>query len=184
MSERRSLAFPLGLEIRAGGDGRTIAGIAVPFDQPTEIHDATGSFREEFVRGAFDRTIRERAGRVKLLAQHDAKSFPIGRASLLREDARGLYSEFVVSKTARGDEALELVRDGTLDGLSVGFAAVRDTWTRDHVRQVLEAKLYEVSVVPWPAYDGARISAVRSACQFPTLEVARRRLRLLELEAS
>lgn len=149
------------LEIR--GDGRTVVGIAVPFDTPTPIRDASGSYTEVFRRGAFAKTIRERGDRVKFLAQHDRRSMPLGRATLLREDGAGLYAEFHVSATQAGGEALELIRDGALDALSIGFRPVRDRWNQDRsMVERLEARLDEVSAVSFPAYDGALIAGVRT----------------------
>jgi HK97 family phage prohead protease len=158
MAERLSRATPADLELR--GDGRTVTGLAVPFDAPTRVSDGLGSYLEVFRRGAFARTIAERGQRVKFLAQHDRRSLPIGRASLLREDAAGLYSEFRVSKTQAGDEVLELIRDGALDALSIGFRPVKDRQGPD-VLERIEVRLDEVSAVSFPAYEGAAITGVR-----------------------
>lgn len=148
------------LEVR--GDGRTVVGIAVPFDSPTHIRDASGTYTEIFRRGAFARTISDRGDRVKFLVQHDRRSLPLGRASLLREDATGLYGEFRVSKTQQGDEALELIRDGALDAFSVGFRPIRNNWNGDKTMvERTEARLDEVSAVAFPAYDGALIAGIR-----------------------
>lgn len=159
MSERQTRISPTDLEVRSGGDGRTVSGIAVPFDEEADI----GAYLEVFRRGAFERTIAERGpGRVKFLAAHGRdQALPIGRASVLREDAAGLYGEFKVSKTVAGDEVLELVRDGALDSLSVAFDPVRD---RQHgnILERLEVRLLEVSAVAFPAYRGALIGALRS----------------------
>jgi HK97 family phage prohead protease len=149
------------LEIR--GDGRTVVGIAVPFDTPTAIRDMEGVYDETFRRGAFAKTIAERGNRVKFLAQHDRRSMPLGKASLLREDAAGLYAEFRVSKTTAGDEALELIRDGALDALSVGFRPIKSRANADRSAvERLEVGLDEVSAVSFPAYDGALIAGVRA----------------------
>jgi HK97 family phage prohead protease len=178
--EHLTRAIPADLEIR-GDDGRTVVGIAVPFDSPTEINDWEGRYAETFKRGAFARTIAERGGRVKFLAQHNRQGMPLGRAVLLREDAAGLYGEFRVSKTEAGDEALELIRDGSLDGLSVGFRMVRDQWSRDRTeRTVLEVALHEVSAVSFPAYDGAVIAGVRTSIPRIPVDAAKARLELLE----
>ena len=148
------------LEIR--GDGRTIAGIAVPFDRAARI-DGSNGFDETFRRGAFERTIRERGDRIKLLAMHAADKLPIGRVTLLREDDAGLVIEARVSATNAGDEVLALVRDGALDSFSIGFAPVRDEWTADRSAVTrLEVKLFEISAVAFPAYQDARITAVRN----------------------
>lgn len=170
---------PADLEIR--GDGRTVVGLAVPFDRPAAIRDASGTYSEVFRRGSFARTIAERGDKVKFLAQHDRRSLPLGRARVLREDASGLYAEFRVSKTAAGDEALELIRDGALDALSIGFRPIRDQWAADRSEvQRLEVRLDEVSAVAFPAYDGALIASVRSDLPFISREAAARRLALLE----
>lgn len=167
------------LEIR--GDGRTVVGLAVPFDQSTPIRDGSGTYSEVFRRGAFARTIADRGDRVKFLAQHDRGSLPLGRAHVLREDAHGLYAEFRVSQTAAGDEALSLIRDGALDALSIGFRPIRDRWTADRSEvERLEVRLDEVSAVAFPAYDGALISSVRFDLPTISRETAERRLAILE----
>jgi hypothetical protein len=86
---------------------------------------------------------------------------PLGRATELREDAAGLWGAFRVSKTTAGDEALELIRDGALDGLSIGFKPIRDGPVVDGLVERLEVALYEVSAVAFPAYAGALVEAVR-----------------------
>lgn len=176
---RLTRATPADLEIRS--DGRTVVGICVPFDSPTEIRDMSGSYTETFQRGAFTRTIAERGDRVKFLAHHDRRAMPLGRAVLLREDNGGLYGEFRVSQTAAGDEALELIRDGALDGLSIGFEPVasRDQWSRDRSSVVrTEVKLHEVSAVSFPAFSDALISGVRAAEAPKVIDLAAARLRL------
>jgi uncharacterized protein len=162
MADTLRRAFNGDMEIRSDGEGRTVCGIAVPYNVPTTIREFYDEYTEEFQRGAFSRTIAERGDRVKFLYQHDT-SAPIGRATLLREDAAGLYAEFKVSKTARGDEVLELIRDGALDSFSVGFSPVSDE-TRDRGKHIVrtEVKLREVSAVTFPAYEGAVMSGLRS----------------------
>ena len=154
------------LELRS--DGRTVTGIAVPYDTPTYI--ASMGAEEQFVRGAFARTIAERGDRIKLLAQHDARQMPLGRLTSLREDAAGLYIEGRISATQAGDEALQLLADGALDSFSVGFSPIRSEMTRDGVVTRQEVKLHEVSLVSFPAYEAARVLAVRSDDYDPNLD--------------
>lgn len=175
MAARLHRASPADLEIR--GDGRTVAGIAVPFDTPTDIHAPDGRYVETFVHGSFTRTIAERGDRVKFIANHNARSLPLGRATLLREDRAGLYAEFKVSQTGHGDEALTLIRDGALDAFSIGFEPVLDRWNPGRTEvQRREVALFEVSAVAFGAYPDARILAVRSIG--PTVDVAEARARL------
>ena len=155
------------LELR--GDGRPVVGLAVPFEQPTEIRTGPGApFTEMFKRGAFARTLAERgASKIKLLASHNAQALPLGRLTVAREDRAGLYIEGRVSATQAGDEVLALIADGALDSFSVGFnvAEKGDRWV-GNVREIIEARLAEVSIVAWPAYEGAAISGLRSADKY------------------
>lgn len=151
------------LVLRSDGDGRTVHGVVVPYNQTTTIHDSEGEYEERFLPGAFARSISQRGSKVRLLVNHLARErLPIGKATLLREDAAGLYAEFQVSKTRDGDEALTLIQDGVVDGFSVGFLPIRQRRGEDHAVERVEAALREVSVVAFPAYEGAAIAGVRS----------------------
>lgn len=161
MTDTISRAFAADLEVRADSTGRTVHGIIVPFDTVARVSDGGPAYDEAFRRGSFAKTIAERGDRVKLLSQHNARSNPLGRATLLREDAAGLYGEFRVSKTSAGDEALELLRDGALDSFSVGFAPVKNE-KRGRVTWRTEVALREASLVTFPAYEGALVGGVRS----------------------
>jgi HK97 family phage prohead protease len=163
------------LEVR-GDDGRTIVGIAVPYGQSATIGYRT---TETFVRGAF--TGADPSG-IPLAATHpkDGAELPIGVTTELREEADGLHGAWRVSRTQLGDEVLELVRDGALSGLSIGFIELPggNQWTADrsHVTRT-RAALDHVAVVRVPAYPGARIAALRAAHtpQAPLLRLALRR---------
>jgi HK97 family phage prohead protease len=151
------------LEIRS--DGRTVYGLAVPFDRETVVDDGHGQYREVFRHGAFRQSINVGIERVKFFVNHNHRDrkLPIGRAVNLREDRSGLVGEFRVSNTRDGDEAIELVRDGVLDSFSIGFAEIagKDRKTRDLVER-LEVKLREVSLVAFPAYAGALVGGLRA----------------------
>lgn len=146
------------LEVR---EGRTIAGVAVPYDTPTVI----GSFREVFRRGAFKDSD---PAKTHLTAMHpiNAEQLPIGRALELHDEPTGLRGLWLVSKTQIGDEVLELVRDGAVSGLSIGFIDVDSRWTEDRSSvERLSALLDHVAIVRVPAYDSARITALRAQHQ-------------------
>jgi len=148
------------LELR--GDGRTVYGIAVPYDRETEVSDMPGvRYREIFRYGSFAQTINRGAtNRVKLMVNHDRQKLPIGRATELTERRDGLYGEFRISSIPDGDHALELVRDGVVDSFSVGFQPVKDRDSHGVVER-LEVNLREVSLVAFPAYEDALIAGLR-----------------------
>ena len=139
---------------------------------------------EMFVRGSFSRSIAERGHKVKLLAQHDHRRFPIGKATSLVEQDDGLYGAFAIPATREGDDVLTLIHDGVFDSFSVGFRSIRDR-VRDGVTVRLEAALVEVSLVACPAYEGAAIKGIRAAQPFNRISrsVAERRLRLSEISS-
>jgi len=95
-----------------------------------------------------------------------------------REDAA--YGAWRVSRSALGDEVLELARDGVPLGLSVGFAEVAggSRWSPDRRRVVrTRAALDHVAVVRVPAYAGAGVAAIRAALQPATTLLTLARLR-------
>lgn len=164
--------------IRADDTGRTVFGLAVPYGEITEIREFGQSYREKFAPGAFSRSIAERGHKVRLLVSHDARSLPIGKATELREAADGLHAAFHVAATREGDDALELVRSGTVDAFSIGFRPIRDRQDGG-VTVRIEAALVEVSLVGFPAYEGAAVAGVRTAHHPLSVDLATRRLDLI-----
>ena len=142
------------------GDG-TFSGYASVFGEIDLGKDA-------IERGAFARSLVERGAKgVRMLFQHDPAE-PIGAWTLIREDARGLYVEGVLSGgVARAREVHQLMKNGALDGLSIGFQTVKArTDAKTGVRRILEADLWEISVVTFPMLPSARVSNVKNARWF------------------
>lgn len=148
------------MAIRADEEGRTISGIVVPFGEQARVSDGGPAYVEEFQRGAFAKTLAERKSPVKLLMHHDPAQ-PIGIATLLEERDDGLYGEFRVAETRTGNDALALVRSGTLDAFSVGFIPVSHV-KRGATTVRTEVKFRESSLVTFPAYESAMVTGVRS----------------------
>lgn len=116
-------------------------------------------------RGAFQNSLVERGAKgVRMLYQHDPNE-PIGAWTTIREDQRGLYVEGQLAPgVARAREVHALLKTGALDGLSIGFRTVRArNDARGGVRRILEADLWEISVVTFPMLPSARISNVKQA---------------------
>jgi uncharacterized protein len=112
--------------------------------------------------GAFARTLaRQRATEVgaAMLFQHLGRGHA-GRWTAMREDGRGLFVRgLVTDATPAGKTALELIADGKLNGLSIGFIA-RDWSPRaSRGRELREIELREVSLVTSPMLPSARFAA-------------------------
>ena len=107
---------------------------------------------------------RRGPGGVKLLWQHDPTE-PIGRWIELREDTRGLRVRGRLSlAVARARELHALMRDGAIDGLSIGFRSERarnDPHTG--LRRLEKVDLWEISLVTFPMQPQARVAVVKTA---------------------
>lgn len=161
-------SFTPELEVRSaaqGGDGRTIVGIAVPFGRRQIIDE---SLTEVFARGAFNHQIAA-AHRVHFAREHmQLGGTLIGKTVELKDDAAGLVGAWRVSRTAMGEETLELVKDGALTDLSIGFQEKQNRRLDDGTIERVTANLREVSVVLEGAYgEGAMVSGVRSQGSCP-----------------
>lgn len=114
-------------------------------------------------RGAFSRSLARRgANGVRMLFQHDPNQ-PIGVWTEIAEDTRGLFVKGKLTQgVGRAVEVLSLMRAGALDGLSIGFRTVRANADKAKgVRRILEADLWEISVVTFPMLPSARVSVVK-----------------------
>ena len=110
--------------------------------------------------GAFRASLRKRGPQgVRMLFQHDPGQ-PIGTWLDIAEDAKGLR---VVGKlnadVARARELAALIRDGALDGLSIGYKTIRATRAPGGARKLLALDLWEISLVTFPMLPGARVGA-------------------------
>lgn len=146
----------------SAGTGRTVFGLCVPYGVQADVDDGEGPYREQFEYGAFSRSIAERGSKIKLLANHDYRQFPVGKAVELNEQRDGLHASFEIANTRAGDDALELVHSGMVDGFSVGFRGIRHRQVGG-VTVRIEAALNEVSLTAYPAYSSAAVAGVRSA---------------------
>lgn len=136
------------------------------FEGYASLFGAEDQGRDVVMPGAFRASLARRgANNIRMLFQHDPAQ-PIGAWEIIREDARGLYVRgHLIEDVARAREILALMREGALDGLSIGFRtrkAVRDARTGQ--RRLYEIDLWEISIVTFPILPGARVSAVKAAC--------------------
>jgi HK97 family phage prohead protease len=97
-----------------------------------------------------------------MLYQHDPAQ-PIGVWLTVAEDARGLQVKGRLDlDVARAREVHSLMRSGALDGLSIGYRAVKATRdAKTGVRRLAEIDLWEISVVTFPMLPDARVTRVK-----------------------
>jgi HK97 family phage prohead protease len=141
-------------DMNANTEKRTIEGYA-------SIFGNIDSHKDIVMGGAFKKTLNENGNRIKLLWQHNINE-PIGKPVKISEDSKGLYFEAKISNTTMGNNALELVKDGVLNEMSIGYDPIKDEWdSKRNVRLLREIKLYEISVVTFASNADAQISGVK-----------------------
>lgn len=194
-----------GLEVRVSGEGEPprIEGYAAVFNQPSEVLDDFwfGGFREYISPGAFTKTLKDGAD-VRALLNHDP-NFVLGRTRAgtltLKEDDKGLFYSVTPPDTSWARDLIATMRRGDIDQSSFAFRTVRDRWgvgqtdDGDEIdeRWVLEAALFDVSPVTYPAYPqtSSDVRALLTEAGFdsrvlPALDRARRGLPLREADVT
>ena len=127
--------------------------------------DVTDQQRDRVLKGAFTKSLH--AWRIlgkmpKMLWQHDPKC-PIGKWTTLFEDDCGLYAEgYLALGIKQANEAYSLLKEGILDGLSIGFRAVKVAREPSSaVRLILDIDLIEISLVTFGANSRALVHHVK-----------------------
>jgi phage head maturation protease len=142
---------------------RVITLVAVPYEAEATVEYRGSLWRESFERRAFD-GIEKRPGRVKVNRDHD-KHRLVGKAIRFWPSRdEGLVADVKISQTPLGDETLALADDEVLNG-SVEFAVRGSDQLldpRNMTRRIRRAYLGFIGLVPDPAYEGAKVLAVRS----------------------
>lgn len=148
-------------------EGRTIIARALTFGVPYRVSDDGGRtfYDEVWNRSVFTRTMNHRAGKIPLMTLHNRMRLPIGAVQTI-EDVDGVMAFAAkVSRTRDGDEALELLNDGVLTGVSVGaHVLVNRPLTTGKGVERMEARLEEISLAPaqFAQMPDAGVLAVRA----------------------
>jgi hypothetical protein len=154
--ELRVQVAPQKFEIRKNPDGsRSISGYAATFN---DLSQDLGGFREKLQAGAFKQSLKDQPD-VLCLYAHDP-SLILGRVASgtlqIAEDDKGLRFTCKLPDTSTARDLIALMERGDIASMSFGFSAVSDDWAQMPdgrvVRTLLQVVLYEISVVPQPAY--------------------------------
>lgn len=166
-------AIPLasgGVATRADGDGTGpgLIGYGSVYEATTTI-GGWYSFDEVVAAGTWAKTIGE--GDIRSMFNHDT-NFLLGRVASgslhLAEDDTGLRYE--VDINVDDSQAMSVhakVARGDVSGSSVWFRVVREEWTEPTednglerpLRRILEAQLFEVGPVVFPAFEATTVAA-------------------------
>lgn len=139
------------------GTGRTIRGVAVPWDQVGTVADGT---RVRFAPGALD------AAELPIVTLgHDGP--PIGRTAANVSTPAGMETTVRVSRVRDGDEALILAADGVLGMFSVGVNPTDWAYDDDGVMVVAAGDWHHTALLPFGAFAAARVADVTAAAPIP-----------------
>lgn len=139
------------------GDSREISGYASVFGVIDSHMDVTE-------RGTFAQTIKEDIHRCKFFDDHYGV---IGKITELVEDEIGLFYRAFISKTQRGNDVLQMIKDEVLTESSIGYRTKEkvDGETYNGVPGVTILKrvqLWEVSAVVWGSNPKATATAQKN----------------------
>ena len=146
------------VELRAldNEESREVEGYAVVFNAKTDL----GWFTEEIDKEAFRNADMSN---VYLLFNHDDNNVLAGTSNgslKLVIDEKGLFQSSKIIDTTIGEDILKLVRSGLINKMSFGFTIDADggeEWIsgseKDHRIIKKIDKLYDVSLVSYPAYN-------------------------------
>ena len=149
------VAVPVTLDAAAGEDSpRTVTGVATPWDTPAVV---SGGQKVQFSKGAFD--VNQKAP--KLLEGHDMNQLR-GVVTELVEAEEGLLFTAKFAKTRAADEAIELIKAGAYDSVSIGAIPTKFKYKGDTMI-VSEASILEISLVSHPAFSDAVITEIAAS---------------------
>lgn len=132
-----------------------VEGYASTFDNEDLVGDV-------IMRGAFKKTIKENKN-VKMYYNHEMfYRPPIGKWNELQENEKGLLAAGKISQTSQGKDIFTLLKDGVLDKMSIGYEVIKENIDRDKgIRYIKELRLYEISIVDYPANPEAVVTSVK-----------------------
>jgi HK97 family phage prohead protease/HK97 family phage major capsid protein len=145
------LSAPVTVAAAAGDQTPTISGIAVPWDTDAVVSD--GSL-VRFAAGS----LPDDGPAPKLIESHDMAQVR-GIVSERRKTKYGMEFTAQIARTTAGLDAIELLKMGALDSVSVGVNPTK--WSYDGNTMVIEAGDWvELSLVAVPAFAEAKITQV------------------------
>jgi len=151
-------------EIKDDQENRKMTGHAAVFG---EIADIGGWFREQIEPGAFKSSIRK--DDVRALFNHD-ENYVLGRNTAgtlkLSEDDTGLKVTIDPPDTQFARDLSVSIERGDISQMSFAFQVQEEEWIRGEknktdLRKIKKVRLFDVSPVTFPAYEGTDI-AIRS----------------------
>jgi HK97 family phage prohead protease len=142
---------------------RIIELVAVPYDVDALVEFEGRAIVESIAPGSFD-GVERRANRIKVNLYHDRERSVGTTVALHPQRVEGLVAEIRIGRDPGKAWVLDDAADGILDA-SIGFAIdpAFEVWSENRTRRrVGKAYLDHIALVPDPAYEDAKVLAVRA----------------------
>lgn len=146
------------IERRGDGDPIGFKGHALLFNKRTWIGPKRWGFWEQIAPGACTKTIGE--ADVRFLINHDPNLLLARNKAgtlTLGEDAQGLAVDSDMAPVSYAQDLAVLLDRGDISQMSFAFETIQEKWEElddgNELRTLLEIKLWDVSVVTYPAYE-------------------------------
>ncbi len=170
------------LTIKATSDDGTFTGYAAVFNNVDLGQDV-------ILPGAFRKVKTTRDGKVRIAMDHEMRSRSLVGKAAFEMDGHGLRVEGQLSMgVSYVRDAHQLMKDGVLDGLSVGFDILPGGATYEDrnglfTRVISDAELWEFSLVPFGMNPEALVETVKAAANIRDFEAQLRGLGYSQREA-
>ncbi|MEJ7763876.1 MAG: HK97 family phage prohead protease [Acidimicrobiales bacterium] len=172
------------VERRADGAAIGFKGHAAMFGKRTWIGPKRCGFWEVVGDDAFTKTLGE--ADVRFLINHDPNLLLArNKAGTLRlsEDGKGLATDADMAPVSYAQDLAVLLERGDISQMSFAFEVVKDSWEElddgNELRTLDEVRLWDVSVVTYPAYEdtdaGLRSFAFDALCRSAGIDDAAQR---------
>lgn len=112
---------------------------------------------DTIVRGAFKKSLAKRMPKIYL--GHDTS---VGVYDVASEKRKGLWVEGQPDESPDGLSARIKLKSGALDSLSIGYRTVTEKAKPGFRRDVIEADLFHVGIVPFGLHEGAVVTSVKA----------------------
>ena len=137
--------------VQAKESARTVEGIVLPWGTVGN----TNRGQLIFNRGTLD--VPSILQNVKLLDGHSPEGVPVGHAVAAEDREDGLWMRFQMGSSEAANNSLIQASEHVVDAFSIEARGVRQRG-----REATEGLLKAVALVPFPAFDGARVDNVNA----------------------
>lgn len=117
---------------------------------------------EKFFNNGHNNENDENEKQIIILWQHSLE-FPIGKTISIFKDDNGLFIKGkILTDITKGFETYRLIKEGVVNGLSIGFTPISSYYNHDNIKVFSEINICEISIVCFPANKDALITDIKN----------------------